>query len=156
MRKTRFVILNAPVLVPGMTLVTVKDEIHPLALKEFIQVMRQHEDEFEVVSYVGHVTTADLIGVEFNRAEYVPQDGDIAFVVRLRRRVAGDLYDISVNDLQIFYGFYVSSQFIFNLTHYHDPFAFKVERWEKYLTKLNMWYKGKIAIKPTWENPNTE
>ncbi|MEM1691568.1 MAG: hypothetical protein QXK45_02765 [Thermofilaceae archaeon] len=38
-------------------------------------------------SFVGHPATAALLGVAVNRGEYVPAPGDVAYVLRLRRRL---------------------------------------------------------------------
>jgi sporulation protein YlmC with PRC-barrel domain len=61
-----------------------------------------------VESYIGHEATAklltELLGreVPMNRSEYVPEVGDIAIVVRLKRRLATpqDVKDVKVEDLE--------------------------------------------------------
>jgi hypothetical protein len=52
-------------------------------------------------SYVGHESTAKLLGVEVNRGVYEPKKGDVAVVVRLkdsRRREEIDV--LTENDLE--------------------------------------------------------
>lgn len=54
-------------------------------------------------NYVGHPATAALLGLQPNRAEYVPEAGDVAFVLRLKRRLQnpGDVADVRPEDLEV-------------------------------------------------------
>lgn len=54
-------------------------------------------------SFVGHPGTAALLGVAVNRGEYVPAPGDVAYVLRLRRRLQapGDVVEVSPEDLEV-------------------------------------------------------
>jgi hypothetical protein len=62
----------------------------------------------EIKSYIGHESTAkllsELLGVEIpvSRAEYEPQVGDIAVVVRLKRRLQSpqDIKSVTIEDLE--------------------------------------------------------
>lgn len=54
-------------------------------------------------SFVGHPATASLLGVPVSRGEYVPEAGDVAFVVRLKRRLQnpGDVGEVRPEDLEV-------------------------------------------------------
>jgi hypothetical protein len=52
-------------------------------------------------SYIGHESTAKMLGVEVNRGTYEPKRGDIAVVVRLRdSRQRGEVDVLTENDLE--------------------------------------------------------
>ncbi len=65
----------------------------------------------EIVSFIGHPATAELLsknlGVEIpvNRGMFVPERGDVAIVVRLKRRLpmSGGDVDVDVSDLEFLY-----------------------------------------------------
>jgi hypothetical protein len=73
---------------------------------ENVKAIVQHAESVE--SYIGHEATARLltellsINVPVNRGEYQPRVGDIAIVVRLKKRLQTpqDLKDIKVEDLE--------------------------------------------------------
>ena len=52
-------------------------------------------------SYVGHESTAKLLGIEVNRGVYEPKKGDVAVVVRLRDSRRREEIDVlTENDLE--------------------------------------------------------
>lgn len=85
------VILNAVVIRPGLGL-----RCYAATLEEVKAAVAEGAS-----SYVGHPTTAQLLGVPCTRAEYVPCAGDVAYVVRLKRRQQqpGDV-EVGVEDLE--------------------------------------------------------
>ena len=98
----RLVILNAMV-VPRRPMVIVSS---PTDLENVKALVNSAE---RIESYIGHESTAkllsDLLGtsVPVNRGEYIPEKGDIAVVVRLKRRLQApqDLKDIKPEDLEL-------------------------------------------------------
>ncbi|MEM2660921.1 MAG: DUF1874 domain-containing protein [Nitrososphaeria archaeon] len=52
--------------------------------------------------FIGHSSTAKLLGIAPNRGEAVPKSGDIAYIVRLRSRPAsGQEIEVKPEDLEI-------------------------------------------------------
>ena len=76
----------------------------PSDAQNAINVIKQAR---EIVSYIGHQATAQLLSqltgreIPVNRGEYTPSHMDLAVVVRLRKRLAspGDVANITINDL---------------------------------------------------------
>jgi hypothetical protein len=62
-----------------------------------------------VESYIGHESTAKLLSTLFereipmNRAMYMPQNGDLAIVIRLRKRLEKpeDVKNVTENDIEL-------------------------------------------------------
>jgi hypothetical protein len=97
----RVALLNAFVIPrKAMVIVTMPTNI------ENVKLIVQKAKSLE--SYIGHEATAKLlseilsINFQVNRGEYVPEVGDIAIVVRLKRRLQTpqDLKDIKLEDLE--------------------------------------------------------
>jgi hypothetical protein len=63
-----------------------------------------------IESYIGHESTArllsELLGVEVpvSRGEFTPERGDVAVVVRLKRRLASpkDVKEITIDDVEFY------------------------------------------------------
>jgi hypothetical protein len=61
-----------------------------ISTEEAIRLIREAK---EVVSYVGHPSTAYILSqlsgkdIQVNRGEYIPTSGDVAIVVRLKKRL---------------------------------------------------------------------
>jgi hypothetical protein len=74
----------------------------PISLEEVKELVRDRD----VISFVGHEATAQLLStfknVPMNRAMYDPQPGDVAIVVRLKKRLEKpeDVKNISINDVE--------------------------------------------------------
>jgi len=77
----------------------------PATIDEARELVRAAES---IESYIGHEATANLltsvfgVQVPVNRGMYVPSAGDIALVVRLKKRLASPQQDVNVteNDLE--------------------------------------------------------
>ncbi|MDW7974899.1 MAG: hypothetical protein RMI00_06540 [Sulfolobales archaeon] len=67
-------------------------------------------------SYVGHPATAELVGVPVNRGEYIPADGDIAYVIRLKHRqpVPGGDKEVVPEELEVLEVRYVSTAALYS------------------------------------------
>jgi hypothetical protein len=97
----RVVLVNAMVL-PKRPMIVVTLPTNPENVKRVVSKAKRVE------SYIGHESTAKLlsdilgINVAVNRGEYVPEKGDIAVVVRLRKRLErpGDIKDVKLEDLE--------------------------------------------------------
>jgi hypothetical protein len=83
---TKIIFLNALVTSSKIPLVLRTKPVNLEEVKELV------EDK-EIVSFIGHEATASLltqllsVNVPFNRATYDPKPGDVAVVVRLKRRL---------------------------------------------------------------------
>jgi len=97
----RLILLNAPVL-PRRAMVIVSE---PTTIENVRALVRVAE---KIYSYIGHESTAQLLTqllereVPVNRGEYEPAKGDIAVVVRLKRRLQSpqDLKEVKPEDLE--------------------------------------------------------
>ena len=95
----RVVLLNAMVPANEMMAAMMKTD-----LQNAVNIIKQAK---EVVSYIGHKSTAELLArlsgreIPVNRGEYVPQSGDLAIVVRLTKRLQspGDV-EVKPEDLE--------------------------------------------------------
>jgi transcription elongation factor len=102
-RVRRLILLNAPVL-PKKPMVIVSELTTVENVKALVAVAE------EIISYIGHESTArllsEILGVEVqvNRGEYEPQRGDIAVVVRLKRRLQTpqDIKNVTLEDLEFY------------------------------------------------------
>jgi hypothetical protein len=100
-RFERAVLLNAFV-IPKKPMVIVTMPTNVENIKLIVQKAKT------IQSYIGHESTAQLLSqilgipVPVNRSEYEPKVGDIAIVVRLRKRLQTpqDLKDINLEDLE--------------------------------------------------------
>jgi hypothetical protein len=73
---------------------------------ELLELVRAKakEAEKEGMCLIGHPATAALLGVKPSRGEATPEPGDVAYVIRLRRRRAdlmGDVQDVKPRDLEL-------------------------------------------------------
>lgn len=104
----KIVLLNALV-VPHKTALMFVSKINP---DEALEIIISAE---VIESYIGHASTAKLLTeltgktINISRAEYVPQNDDIALVVRLKRRLPQGQQDINVtlDDLEFYTVYYV-------------------------------------------------
>lgn len=89
----RFVLLNSTVIRPGLIALA-----EQASLEEARAVA-----PFASSSFIGHPGTAALLGVAVNRGEYTPEAGDVAYVIRLKRRpqVSGDVAEVGPEDLEV-------------------------------------------------------
>lgn len=87
----RFLLLNALVPPGGVGGMLVSPPYSWEDVRHLVEGLRQRSD---VVSAVGHPATAELLGVPCSRAEVTPEDGDVALVVRLKRRAASPGQDV--------------------------------------------------------------
>jgi hypothetical protein len=99
----KLVLLNAPVL-PKKPMVMVSE---PTTLENVKSLVRISE---RIESYIGHESTARLLSqllsvdIAVNRGEYEPKVGDVAIVVKLKKRLQTpqDLKSITVEDLEFY------------------------------------------------------
>lgn len=112
----KFVLLNAVVVRPGL-LVLAEEAI----LEEARAVATAGAS-----SFIGHPATAALLGVSPNRGEYVPEAGDVAYVVRLRRRsqTSGDV-DARPEDLEVLRIRYFGKELLFDTLFEHNLEKYK-------------------------------
>jgi hypothetical protein len=97
----RVVLLNATVLPRKPMIIATA----PTTLENVEQLLKLAE---EVKSFIGHESTAKLLSqvlkmpIEFNRGEYIPERGDIAIVVKLKRRLEKpeDIKSVKIEDLE--------------------------------------------------------
>jgi hypothetical protein len=97
----KVVLLNAFVL-PRKPMVVVT---LPTNIENVREIIKKAE---KIESYIGHEATAQLLTqllsmeVTVNRGEYVPEVGDRAIIVRLKKRLEkpGDVKEIKVEDLE--------------------------------------------------------
>jgi hypothetical protein len=98
---SKIIFLNALVTSSKIPLVIVTKPINIIEVKEFVK-------DKEVVSFIGHETTASLltqllsVNIPMNRAMYDPKPGDVAVVVRLKKRLEKpeDVKNVTVNDIE--------------------------------------------------------
>jgi hypothetical protein len=97
----RLVLLNAMIPAGGWALIATR----PATIDEAKELARAAE---RIESYIGHEATAEVLSrmlgvhVPVNRGMYVPSAGDVALVVRLRKRLAApqDVKDVTEEDLE--------------------------------------------------------
>jgi len=98
---SKVILLNALVTSSKIPLVIVTKPINTIEVKELVK-------DKEIVSFIGHEATASLLtqilstNVPFNRATYDPKPGDIAIVVRLKKRLEtpGDVKNVKPEDVE--------------------------------------------------------
>ncbi len=98
-------ILNALVPPVGAGTILVNRPL-PLDDPELLELVREKakEAEKEGRCLIGHPATAALLGVKPSRGEATPVPGDVAYVIRLRRRRAdptSDIQDVEPKDLEL-------------------------------------------------------
>jgi hypothetical protein len=101
MSRSKVIFLNA-VVTSSKTPMTLKTR--PTSLEEVKELVRNRE----IASYIGHEATAQLlsqllnINVPMNRAMYDPKPGDVAIVVRLRKRLEKpeDVKNVKLEDIE--------------------------------------------------------
>lgn len=86
-----FYVLNALVPPRGVGGMLVSPPYSWEEAKSLVTRLARPRPDVEVVSAVGHPATAELLGVPCSSGEVFPGEGDVALVVRLRRRVRGDV-----------------------------------------------------------------
>ena len=97
----KLVLLNALVTNPYIPMLL---KTRPASIDEVKELMRGKSIE----SYIGHEATAKVLSqlletnVPVSRAMYEPMPGDVAVVVRLKKRLEkpDDVKNVSVNDLE--------------------------------------------------------
>jgi len=102
-RVDRLVLLNAVVTHSEKSAILVTK---PISIEEARELVKLAE---KIESYIGHEATAkvltELLGVNIqaNRGEYTPREGDVAIVVRLKRRLEKpeDVKNVKPEDLSI-------------------------------------------------------
>jgi hypothetical protein len=102
-RLKKVILLNAPVLPKKiMSLVAMPSDLENV--KELVRIAEKVE------SYIGHESTAKLLSelletpVPYNRSEYQPVVGDIAVVVRLKKRLEKpeDVKNVKLEDIEFY------------------------------------------------------
>jgi hypothetical protein len=101
MIQTKVVLLNALV-TSSRTPLTLKTK--PVSIEEVKAIIANKE----IISYIGHEATAQLLSLIFNRtvptnrSMYDPRPGDLAVVVKLRKRLEKpeDVKNLTVNDIE--------------------------------------------------------
>ena len=105
-RIKRLVLLNAVVPPRKPMLITVA----PVSIEDVKRILAVAKTAVPIESYIGHESTAQLlsqllsVNIPVNRAEYSPEVGDLAVVVRLKRRLPApqDVKNITVEDLEFY------------------------------------------------------
>jgi len=98
---SKIIFLNALVTSSKIPLVL---RTKPVSIEEVKSVIRDRE----IVSFIGHEATAALltqllsVNVPFNRSAYDPKPGDVAVIVRLKKRLEKpeDVKNVTVNDIE--------------------------------------------------------
>jgi len=98
---SKVILLNALVTSSRIPLVL---RTKPVSIEEVKELVKDKE----VVSFIGHEATATLLtqllsaNIPMNRAMYDPKPGDIAIVVRLKKRLEKpeDVKNVTVNDVE--------------------------------------------------------
>jgi hypothetical protein len=108
---TKLVLLNAMVL-PKKPMVMVSE---PTTLENVKSLVRISE---RIESYIGHESTARLLSqllsvdIAVNRGEYEPKVGDVAIVVKLKKRLQTpqDVRDVKLEDIEFYIVVYEEDQ----------------------------------------------
>ncbi len=98
----KVVLLNALVPPPGAGIIEISE---PLSLEKILPIVINTQ---KLESYIGHEATAKLLTklfgkeVQMNRSMYIPKHGDIAIIVRLKKRLEKpeDIENIKQEDLE--------------------------------------------------------
>lgn len=89
----KLVLLNACVLRPGLYALAERASLEEAMTAAAVGAS----------SFIGHAGTADLLRVPVCRGEYIPAPGDVAYVIRLKRRLQtpGDVLKVSPGDIEV-------------------------------------------------------
>lgn len=101
----RIVVLSSPIAYPGFATHAVRIPLKTFA--ELVELAKKYE--IPVVSYHGHQATLDVVNrlagttLVANRGEYVPENGDVAVAIRLRKRLERpeDVKDVKPEDIEV-------------------------------------------------------